>query len=163
MFVSAAPFLSWHSYQFCSHRNARASLIPFPDFPQSCIRFFALINSRRNELIRKFKSRRENDGGADHPARFLRRAARSGESGEGKMRETREWWRKEARRECKKGGKEGGGGGGSVRMGAAAAARVPNPALNQGISGYNTLGSRQALFIMGWTRVLEASGGLRPP
>lgn len=31
------------------------------------------------------------------------------------------------------------------------------------ISGYNALGSRQALFIMGWTRVLEASGGSGPP
>lgn len=32
-----------------------------------------------------------------------------------------------------------------------------------GISVYNTLGPRQALFIMGWTRVLEASGGSGPP
>lgn len=32
-----------------------------------------------------------------------------------------------------------------------------------GISEYNALGSRQALFIMGWTRVLEASGGSGPP
>lgn len=39
-----------------------------------------------------------------------------------------------------------GEGGGYV---GAAAARVPNPALNQGISGYNALGSRQALFIIG--------------
>lgn len=42
------------------------------------------------------------------------------------------------------------------------AARVPNPALKQEYRD-NALGSRQALFIMGWTRVLEASGGSGPP
>lgn len=44
-----------------------------------------------------------------------------------------------------------------------AAARVPNSALKQEYRKYNALGSRQALFIMGWTRVLEASGGSGPP
>ena len=41
-------------------------------------------------------------------------------------------------------------------------ARVPNPPPNQEYRD-NALGSRQALFIMGWTRVLEASGGSGPP
>ena len=39
----------------------------------------------------------------------------------------------------------------------------PESSVEAGLSEYNTLGSRQALFIMGWTRVLEVSGGSGPP
>lgn len=57
--------------------------------------------------------------------------------------------------------KMGEGRGGERRYGRRRASSESSA--EAGISEYNALGSRQALFIMGWTRVLEASGGSGPP
>lgn len=81
----------------------------------------------------------ENDQHIDYPAHFLGRAVWS-EIEENKMREDH----REER--------------GYGRRGASSESSAET-----GISEYNALGSRQALFIMGWTRVLEASGGSGPP
>lgn len=80
----------------------------------------------------------ENDQHIDYPAHFFRRAVWS------KIEEN----------------KMGEGRGGERRYGCHAS---PKSSVDAGISEYNALGSRQALFIMGWTRVLEASGGSGPP
>lgn len=81
----------------------------------------------------------ENDQHIDYPAHFFRRAVWS------KIEEN----------------KMGEGCGGERRYGRRRAS--PKSSVEAGISEYNALGSRQALFIMGWTRVLEASGGSGPP
>lgn len=85
----------------------------------------------------------ENDQHIDYPAHFFRRAVWS-KIEENKMGVGR--------------GGGGRGGGGYGRRRASSESSV-----EAGISEYNALGSRQALFIMGWTRVLEASGGSGPP
>lgn len=134
------------------------SISKFPTIVHPFLRINSFLPQRVNSQIQNapWEWWRRRSSCALPSASCSIRGARGGQ-------DERDAWMME-KRKCKKGGKEGGGGG-SVPMGAAAAAaaRVLNPALNQGISGYNTLESRQALFIMGWTRVLEASGGLRPP
>lgn len=82
----------------------------------------------------------ENDQRIDYPAHFFGRAV----------------WSKIEENKMGEGGERGEKGG----MGAAASSESN---VEAGISEYNALGSRQALFIMGWTRVLEASGGSGPP
>lgn len=84
----------------------------------------------------------ENDQHIDYPAHFFRRAIWS-EIVENKMGDG------------SRGRKEGEGYGRRCAS--------PESSVEAGISEYNALGSRQALFIMGWTRVLEASGGSGPP
>lgn len=87
----------------------------------------------------ELKMRRENDQHIDYLAHFLGRAVWS-EIEENKMRV------------------DHGGERGYERRRASSESSA-----EAGISEYNALGSRQALFIMGWTRVLEASGGSGPP